>query len=100
MTTAFFRTVILYFILMVGLRLMGKRQIGELEPLPGYEPLDDSSKVTVDSSTVTLEDIENAKTQIVISKVDSVTGKELTGAKLEIRDKDGKGAGKGKGNRG
>ncbi len=31
MTTAFFRTVILYFILMVGLRLMGKRQIGELE---------------------------------------------------------------------
>ena len=32
MTTAFFRTVILYFLLMVGLRLMGKRQIGELEP--------------------------------------------------------------------
>ena len=32
MTPAFFRTVILYFILMVGLRLMGKRQIGELEP--------------------------------------------------------------------
>jgi len=32
MTTAFFRTVILYFTLMIGLRLMGKRQIGELEP--------------------------------------------------------------------
>ena len=32
MTTAFFRTVILYFVLMLGLRLMGKRQIGELEP--------------------------------------------------------------------
>lgn len=32
MTTAFFRTLILYFILMVGLRLLGKRQIGELEP--------------------------------------------------------------------
>ena len=32
MTTAFFRTLILYFILRVGLRLMGKRQIGELEP--------------------------------------------------------------------
>lgn len=32
MSTAFFRTIILYFILMVGLRLMGKRQIGELEP--------------------------------------------------------------------
>ena len=32
MTTAFFRTIILYFLLMVGLRLMGKRQIGELEP--------------------------------------------------------------------
>ena len=32
MATAFFRTIILYFILMLGLRLMGKRQIGELEP--------------------------------------------------------------------
>ena len=32
MITAFFRTLILYFILMIGLRLMGKRQIGELEP--------------------------------------------------------------------
>ena len=32
MTTAFFRTIILYFILMLGLRLLGKRQIGELEP--------------------------------------------------------------------
>ncbi|MDY3282895.1 DUF421 domain-containing protein [Dysosmobacter sp.] len=32
MTTAFFRTVILYFFIMAGLRLMGKRQIGELEP--------------------------------------------------------------------
>ena len=32
MATAFFRTILLYFILMVGLRLMGKRQIGELEP--------------------------------------------------------------------
>lgn len=32
MITALCRTVILYFILMVGLRLMGKRQIGELEP--------------------------------------------------------------------
>jgi len=31
-TTAFFRTIILYLVLMVGLRLMGKRQIGELEP--------------------------------------------------------------------
>lgn len=32
MTTAFMRTIILYFLIMVGLRLMGKRQIGELEP--------------------------------------------------------------------
>ena len=32
MMTAFARTVILYFLIMVGLRLMGKRQIGELEP--------------------------------------------------------------------
>lgn len=32
MTTAFVRTVILYFLIMIGLRLMGKRQIGELEP--------------------------------------------------------------------
>jgi len=32
MITAFLRTVILYLFIMVGLRLMGKRQIGELEP--------------------------------------------------------------------
>jgi uncharacterized membrane protein YcaP (DUF421 family) len=32
MATAFLRTVILYFFIMLGLRLMGKRQIGELEP--------------------------------------------------------------------
>ena len=32
MATAFVRTILLYFILMLGLRLMGKRQIGELEP--------------------------------------------------------------------
>ncbi|MBQ9493663.1 MAG: DUF421 domain-containing protein [Oscillibacter sp.] len=32
MITALIRTLILYFFIMVGLRLMGKRQIGELEP--------------------------------------------------------------------
>ena len=32
MATAFFRTVILYLVLILGLRLTGKRQIGELEP--------------------------------------------------------------------
>lgn len=32
MATAFVRTVILYILIMAGLRLMGKRQIGELEP--------------------------------------------------------------------
>lgn len=32
MTTAFIRTLLLYFILMTGLRILGKRQIGELEP--------------------------------------------------------------------
>ena len=32
MITALFRTLILYLFIMVGLRLMGKRQIGELEP--------------------------------------------------------------------
>ena len=32
MITAFARTVILYFLIVIGLRLMGKRQIGELEP--------------------------------------------------------------------
>ena len=32
MMTAFMRTLILYFLIMGGLRLMGKRQIGELEP--------------------------------------------------------------------
>ena len=33
MATAFFRTVLLYAILIVGIRAMGKRQIGELEPV-------------------------------------------------------------------
>ena len=33
MITALIRTVILYFLLIVGLRLTGKRQIGELEPI-------------------------------------------------------------------
>ena len=32
MATAFIRTVILYFLIMASLRIMGKRQIGELEP--------------------------------------------------------------------
>lgn len=32
MVTAFFRTLILYILLMVGLRLLGKRQIADLEP--------------------------------------------------------------------
>ena len=32
MITAFLRTIILYFLIMLGLRLMGKRQIAELEP--------------------------------------------------------------------
>ena len=31
MMTAFVRTIILYFFIMAGMRLMGKRQIGELE---------------------------------------------------------------------
>lgn len=33
MITAFIRTIILYLILIIGLRLTGKRQIGELEPI-------------------------------------------------------------------
>ena len=33
MVTAFFRTIILYLVLIAGLRLSGKRQIGELEPI-------------------------------------------------------------------
>lgn len=33
MTTAFFRTVLLYGLLIAGLRLTGKRQIGQLEPI-------------------------------------------------------------------
>ena len=32
MVTAFVRTILLYFIIMLGLRLMGKRQIGEMQP--------------------------------------------------------------------
>lgn len=33
MATAFVRTILLYLIIMVGIRVMGKRQIGELEPV-------------------------------------------------------------------
>ena len=33
MITAFFRTIVLYFVLVVGLRLLGKRQIADLEPI-------------------------------------------------------------------
>lgn len=33
MATAFFRTIILYLLLIAGLRITGKRQIGELEPI-------------------------------------------------------------------
>ena len=33
MATAFFRTLILYLLLIAGLRISGKRQIGELEPI-------------------------------------------------------------------
>lgn len=33
MITVFFRTIILYLLLIVGLRLTGKRQLGELEPI-------------------------------------------------------------------
>lgn len=68
----------------------GDWQIKELEALPGYIILTDPIPVTVDSSKVTLDDIKNDHTRIVISKVDSATGKELAGAKLEIKDKDGK----------
>ena len=32
MITAFMRSIVLYFVLMVGLRLLGKRQIADLEP--------------------------------------------------------------------
>ena len=32
MATALIRTAILYFLIMIGLRLTGKRQLGELEP--------------------------------------------------------------------
>lgn len=32
MLTAIFRTVALYFLIILGIRLMGKRQVGELEP--------------------------------------------------------------------
>ena len=32
LATAFVRTLVLYFLIIAGLRLMGKRQVGELEP--------------------------------------------------------------------
>ena len=33
MATAFVRTLLLYFVIIIGIRVMGKRQIGELEPI-------------------------------------------------------------------
>lgn len=51
MMTAFARTVILYILIMVGLRLMGKRQIGELEP--GELVL---TMMISDLATVTMQD--------------------------------------------
>ena len=33
MASAFIRTIVLYFLSMIGLRLLGKRLIGELEPI-------------------------------------------------------------------
>ena len=32
MIIAFLRTIILYLLIIAGIRLMGKRQVGELEP--------------------------------------------------------------------
>ena len=32
MVVAFWRTLILYILIVAGIRLMGKRQVGELEP--------------------------------------------------------------------
>lgn len=32
MVIAFTRTIILYLLIIIGIRIMGKRQVGELEP--------------------------------------------------------------------
>ena len=38
MVIAFLRTIILYLFIIVGIRLMGKRQVGELEPRSWCSP--------------------------------------------------------------
>ena len=37
MATAFIRTIVLYLLIMVGLRLLGKRQIGNFRKLGGED---------------------------------------------------------------
>ena len=71
---------------------LGQYQLVELETLPGYvllaEPI--PVEITEDGQVVELEPIVNLHTKVQISKQDFTTGQELPGAKLEIRDKDGK----------
>ena len=38
MFTGFVRTIILYVLIIAGIRLMGKRQVGELEPSSWCSP--------------------------------------------------------------
>ncbi len=71
---------------------LGKYLLIELETLPGYVPLADpvSVEITEDGKVVELPALVNQHTKVQISKQDFTTGRELPGAKLEIRDKDGK----------
>lgn len=78
----------------------GSYCIQETETLPGYILDETVRKFTIDEQgMVLIEDqdaavegsicIENDYTKLQISKQDATNGKELPGAELEIRDKDG-----------
>lgn len=70
----------------------GKYLVKELTTLPGYVLLKDpiAVEITEDGEVIELGEILNEHTKVQISKQDMTTGKELPGAKLELRDKDGK----------
>ncbi len=71
---------------------LGKYLLAEVETLPGYVPLADPIpvEITEDGQEINLGSVVNEHTKVQISKQDFTTGKELPGAKLELRDQDGK----------
>lgn len=70
----------------------GKYLVKELVSLPGYVLLKDplSAEITEDGKDIELGEIVNEHTKVQISKQDMTTGRELPGAKLELRDSSGK----------